>query len=58
MRKKLNRTMALLLAALTVLSMSGMTAFADAELPTTPSIMENGATEETPSDAITPPQYN
>ena len=55
MRKKLNRTMALLLAALTVLSMSGMTAFADAELSTTPPIVEDGATEETPSDAITPP---
>ena len=54
MRKKLNRTMALMLAALTVLSMSGMTAFADAELSTTPPIVEDGATEETPSDAITP----
>ena len=55
---RLKRSAALLLAALTVLSMSGMTAFAEAGLPEPTAAAENGEpdVDGIPEQKPTPPQ--
>lgn len=55
---RLKRSAALLLAALTVLSMSGMTAFAEAGLPEPSAAAENGEpdVDGVPEQKPTPPQ--